>query len=138
MKYVLPFGYVLKNGNVEINEDEAVKLRALFCCYLDGNSMSASGKLAELNNTHSQIKRFLSNDAYIGKNNYPAIIDEETFIKANELRLERAKKMGRMRERAVAEPKAVPTRFKLTKITKNYKEPFAQAAYVYSKIKEVK
>jgi site-specific DNA recombinase len=102
---MLPFGYVLKNGEVIVHEDQAVIVRLIFDLYI--NSGYGYGKIAKHLNyaeiktqtgkawSHYQIDRILENVKYAGWIYYagqtydsklPTILDKETFAKAQELR----------------------------------------------------
>lgn len=90
---VIPFGYMMQNGKIQINPTEAAAVQKIFKMYLDGSSlltianhMSSTG--ISYNNATSawnknMIKRILENEKYIGEKGYPAIIDKETFHRAN-------------------------------------------------------
>ena len=47
---------------------------------------------------HGSAGRMLQNKKYLGDDYYPAIIDKETFDKAEEIRMDRAMALGRVRE----------------------------------------
>ena len=47
---------------------------------------------------HGSVGRMLQNKKYLGDDYYPAIIDKETFDKAEEIRMYRAMALGRVRE----------------------------------------
>ena len=47
---------------------------------------------------HGSVGRMLQNKKYLGDDYYPAIIDKETFDKAEEIRMDRAMALGRVRE----------------------------------------
>ncbi len=73
-------------------------------------------------------------DEYLGNNYYPAIIDKATFDKAEEIRMSRAKALGRVRELEVKQAEPFPTKFTMPAVKIVYDDPFAQAAYAYSLI----
>ena len=93
----LPFGYVITNGEICVNEPEAELIKAIFELYAKGKSYSEIAQRCMLTgiryNTDSDkwnknmVKRIIENDKYTGKNDYPKIIDEKLYNKANKTRL---------------------------------------------------
>lgn len=90
---VIPFGYRMQNGEIEINPTEAAAVQKIFKMYLDGSSLLAianhmSSTGTSYNNETSvwnknMVKRILENEKYIGKDEFPAIIDADIFQKSN-------------------------------------------------------
>lgn len=130
----IPYGYKIVNGAAVIDEDQAEQVRTLFSGYLSGLAFVPAAEAAGLPLFHSGAKRMLQNSHYLGDDFYPAIIDSETFAKAEEERMRRAGIMGRIRERSEPAPCIAETAFTLGKITHKYDDPFKQASYVYSLI----
>ena len=64
----------------------------------------------------------------------PAIIDKETFDKAEEVRMSRAKALGRGVGMEGKKEPIFPTRFSIPTVKKVSDDPFEQAAYAYSLI----
>lgn len=83
---------------------------------------------------HSSAKRLMQNRHYLGDDFYPAIIDQETFDKAEAIRLERAGKLGRLNLLKSSKPIKVPTHFWFAEAEKEYEDPRLQAEYLYSLI----
>lgn len=89
----IPFGYMMQNGEIQINPTEAAAVQKIFKMYLDGSSLLAisnymSSTGISYNNATSawnknMVKRILENEKYIGEKGYPAIIDKEIFHRAN-------------------------------------------------------
>jgi len=89
----IPFGYMMKNGEIEIEPVESKAVQEIFSMYLDGSSlMTIAGYMKSqgvsyngINNiwNKNMVKRILENGKYIGKENYPKVIDEDTFFRAN-------------------------------------------------------
>ena len=135
-----PIGYDIQNGRVVINEEEAEQVRQLFTGYLFGLSFQGAAEVAGLNGVNaSQAKKMMHNRRYLGDENYPEIIDKETFEAAETERLRREKILGRdhlQKRQAPVFP--VRTRFSLEKVSPKYGNKLKQAEYVYSQIKEVK
>lgn len=89
----ISFGYMMQNGEIQINPIEAATVQKIFKMYLDGSSllaianwMSSTG-ISYSNATSvwnkNMIKRILENEKYIGEKGSPAIIDKEIFHGAN-------------------------------------------------------
>ena len=76
----------------------------------------------------------LRNKKYLGDDYYPAIIDKETFDKAEEIRMNRAKALGRVWELEGKKDIIFPTSFSMSAVKKVSDDPFEQAAYAYSLI----
>lgn len=106
----------------------------LFSGYLSGLALVPAAEAAGLSLFHSGAKRMLQNRRYLGDDFYPAIVDIETFTKAEEERMCRARTMGRIREQSKTAPRKAETTFTLEKIAHKYDDPFMQAAYIYSLI----
>lgn len=91
---------------------------------------------AGIDTYHGTAGRMLRNKRYLGDNFYPAIIEKETFEKVETEREKRARKMGRIFEpKTKKEPETI-TDFSVGQITEEYSDPFLQAEYLYSLIKE--
>lgn len=79
----------------------------------------------------------LRNRRYLGNEQYPPIIDRAVFDKAGEELVKRAEKLGRT-NRIKNHPKPeAGTAFILRSSEKIYEDPFEQAEFIYSQIKEV-
>ncbi len=91
-----PFGYRIENGIAIIDEPAATKLRQLYKNYLSGMSLSKAATEAGIPTYHGTAKRLMETVHYLGDSFYPAIIDKETYQKAQEERKRRATKLGRI------------------------------------------
>lgn len=101
MKRMFPIGYSMKEGVVEIFENEANILKQLFKEYLNGKAMSKlcliliENKIENYNGeiswTHSSIGKILANKRYMGDDIYPQIISKEIFYKVQDKRTEKNK-----------------------------------------------
>ena len=131
-----PFGYIIEDGKAVIDETKAEKVRRLFHEYMECRSMRAAAKKVGIDKTHSMIGRFLKNKVYVGTEYYPQIVDENTFVKVQEIRESNARNQNRIREYKVS-PKAEIGTFAIGKVTKKYDDPYKQAEYAYSQITEV-
>ena len=76
------------------------------------------------------------NKRYLGDDYYPSIIDKSVFDKAEIERNKRAKKLGRIFEPKEEKKVSAITEFTIGEIKKEYPDPFTQAEYVYSLIRE--
>lgn len=93
---MIPFGYEIKNGVVEIVENEAETVRNIFAAYVKVKSLkdiaidlSERKVMFYLDNctwNKAKVLRILENEKYIGAQGYPKIMDNETFAKANIVR----------------------------------------------------
>lgn len=83
----------MKNGVIQIEPTESKAVREIFQAYLNGSSLLAIANLMSrqgvsyngINNiwNKNMVKRILENEKYLGRNGYPAIIDEDMFCRAN-------------------------------------------------------
>lgn len=71
---------------------------------------------------------------YLGDIFYPAIIDEDTYQKAQEERKRRAIKLGRNNKQTQMRKLQIPTRFHMGEVAALYDNPVKQAEYLYSLI----
>lgn len=126
-------GYRIKDGVVEIDKDEADKIRTLYNSYLQGESIAKAGKKAGLEFNHPTLGRILKNKNYLGNNIFPQIIEEELYYKVQKEREERAIKMGRVFERK-EKTRIVPVAFQYKNIKANRYEPIKKAEYIHSRI----
>lgn len=130
-----PYGYRIENGCAVIDEEAAAKIRRLYENYFAGMSQSKAAIEAGIETYHSSAKRLMQNRHYLGDDFYPPIIDQETFDKAEAIRLERAGKLGRLNRVKKAKPLTVPTHFRFAEAEEHYDNPRLQAEYLYSLIK---
>ena len=90
----IPFGYEMKNGEIQPNLIESRAVQTIFESYLQGASladiaqhMSESGipyHETSLIWNKSMVKRILENSRYMGTDSFYTLISEETFASANE------------------------------------------------------
>lgn len=129
-----PYGYRIEEGRAEIDEEQAEKVRELYRGYLSGLALVPAAKQAGIEAWHASAKRLLQNRHYLGDAYYPAIIDRETFDKAEQELKRRAEKLGRVWEQQEEEEAAYPVDFSAGPMEKHYEDPFMQAEYAYSLI----
>lgn len=130
----IPYGYKIENGLAVVDEEEAAVVRRFFDYYISGLALMAAAGKAGLKLYHGSAGRMLRNVKYLGDDYYPAIIDQETFDKAEEVRMNRAKSLGRVKELKGVQKIEFPTRFIMPAVKKVHEDPFEQAAYAYSLI----
>jgi hypothetical protein len=95
--------------------------------------LSEAAKAAGYPVVHSTVKRILTRKCYCGDDFYPAIIDSDTFHRANcELKRRAAnkKQTGKSR-RKIPVPES---EFTVSPPQTHYSDPYEQAEYLYSLI----
>lgn len=91
----LPFGYGMRSGRIEINEQEAAIVRSIYRMYEAGGSLESIAKTMNQENmpfsagcpvwNKHQVKRILEDARYIGNDRFPAILSKEQFDAVREL-----------------------------------------------------
>lgn len=84
---------MMRNGEIQPKPTESKAVQDIFRAYLNGSSLLAianwmSSQGIPYNGidfvwNKNMIKRILENEKYLGRNGYPAIIDEDMFCRAN-------------------------------------------------------
>jgi len=100
MQRTIPLGYEIRDGKAAIHEGEAKMIHYAFEAYSSGSSQfniakhfqdsgykNGNGRVSW---SHSTIGKLLQNKVYLGDNFYPAIITQELFDKAAEVRQQKA------------------------------------------------
>jgi hypothetical protein len=95
----IPFGYMMKNGEIQCSSSESAVVRDIFSLYLAGASYTKIADEMMCRSIHyhknaaewnkHMVKRMLENKRYLGEKDYPAIVEAETFMKAQLLRGEK-------------------------------------------------
>ena len=130
-----PYGYRTENGKAVIDEEKAQQIRNLFRNYLDGMALAKAAHEAGIETWHGSAQRLLENKHYLGDDYYPAIIDQQTYARAQAERLRRAQVLGRTnRKKQPPDTRKPPTRFKLAAPEQAHDDPKQQAEYLYSLI----
>ena len=106
-----PFGYKIDNGIAVIDQPAADKLRQLYKNYLSGMSLSKAASAAGIKTYHGTAKRLMETAHYLGDSFYPAIIDKDTYQKAQEERKRRATALGRNNKQTQMRKLQIPTHF---------------------------
>lgn len=133
----IPYGYIIEGGAAKVDERAAEEIRALFKEFIDCKSMSVAATRVGMKKAHSTIGRIISKRVYVGTSFYPQIVDEDTFNKANEIKIQNAIAQNRIKEIKQDEPMIMNAQFQLGTLENRYDDPYKQAEYVYSQIKEV-
>lgn len=131
----IPYGYRIVDGKAVIDEKEALKVRELFRKFLEFETISETARSVNINKTHSVISNILKNKTYLGTSLYPSLLDEETFNKVQQLRANNFRKKSRTTELKPLITTNVT--YEIGVIEKKYDDPYRQAVYAYSQIKEV-
>ena len=130
----IPYGYKIEKGKALIDEVQAKQVRMLFKGYLSGLAYVVAAEEVGLKLSHPSVKRILQNKRYLGDKYYPAIIDQETFERAEAERFKRQRKLGRIFPDKPVEECRPATKFIMPKAGKIFNDPFKQAEYAYSLI----
>ena len=88
-------------------------VRDFFEFYISGLALMAAAKKAGQNLYHGSVGRILRNEKYPGDGYYPAFISREIFDRAEEIRMRRAKALGRVKELEAKPAAVIPVRFKM-------------------------
>ena len=92
----IPFGYMMRDGEIVLHPEESVAVREIFDMYLRGMSLKsiATAMTVPYNVdkvwNKNMVSRILENEKYIGADGYPAVIEPEMFRKANEIKQRKA------------------------------------------------
>ena len=129
-----PYGYRIENGKAVIDEEASAKIKKLYEAYLAGASFQSAANEAGIEVKHCGAKRMMANRHYLGDDFYPAIIDSETFDKAEAEKQHRAEALGRLDRKKEKPAQVIPTNFRFEKPEKSYKDPAMQAQDLYSLI----
>ena len=129
-----PYGYKIVDGRAVVDKEQAAVVRTFFEGYISGLALTAAAEKAGLKIYHGSAGRMLRNKHYLGDQFYSAIIDEETYAKAEEIRMQKAKSLGRVRELTPPPKPMAGLQFSMPEIEQKYLEPYQQAEYAYSQI----
>lgn len=130
----IPYGYKIVYGKAVVDEEQANKIRLFFEGYISGLALTVAAEKIGLKLSHSSAGRMLRNRHYLGDDFYPAIIDKETFDKAEEMRIARASSLGRIRKLDKKEKQKAKVHFTMPRVQLKYSDPFEQAEYAYGLI----
>lgn len=112
----IPFGYRMRQGQIELDTAEADTVKDIFARYLQGESLQhiAEALMAQAIRYHERtgrwnknmVKRVLENTRYLGHGEYPCVINMEDFRAAQMRKADRnthapCKVGGEVREKTV-------------------------------------
>lgn len=89
----IPFGYMMKNGEITTNPKEVLAVVTIFRRYISGDSLTAIALSMEVPYNEgilcnkNMVKHIIENEKYLGTDKYPQLIDEDTFRRANAKRV---------------------------------------------------
>ena len=92
----IPFGYMMRDGEIVLRPEESVAVREIFDMYLRGMSLKsiAAAMIVPYNIdkvwNKNMVSRILENERYTGSDGYLAVIEPEMFRKANEIKKRKA------------------------------------------------
>ena len=78
----IPYGYRMKDGRPEPEEEEYRKLKLLYRSYLEGLSLKECLKTAGVDRSVGWLRSIFDNEIYLGNENYPRLIEEELWLRA--------------------------------------------------------
>lgn len=132
------YGYKIEDGRAVIDEKKKAVLRIILERYLGGFGFSRAAQEAGLSISHSQAKRLLTNRKYQGTEFYPQIFTKEELDAVEDEIWKRAVALGRTNRGKKTRIQQKPaTAFRMEKKRKTFDDPYKQAEYSYSLIKEV-
>lgn len=133
-KMPVPLGYKIEKGKAVIDEVQAEQIRSIYAGYISGLSSIEAAKAAGVMIRHTGVRNILMNKRYLGDDYYPAIIDQETFERAEAERISRQTKSGKLFIDTQTKEKVLATKFYMPRLEKKFEDPFKQAEYIYSLI----
>lgn len=134
----IPYGYCLVNGTLRIEPEENRKLLLLFENYVRGYSLKDCLKLSGVERSIGWLRSVFDNETYMGKNDYPQLVPEKLWKKANaEAKRRGAKTIGREKLKLRQKPVPVETAFFYARpVMGNISEdPVEAAAQMYRHIR---
>ena len=130
------YGYQMVKGKIIIRQEEAACLVDLYENYLEGNSLTAAGKIAGIDKPHAPLGRLLKNEVYVGTAVYPMIIYQDTFQRVQKERQQRSKRLGRNFE-LVKDKIIIVNTFKWREEATDALNPFERAEKFYQLIEVI-
>lgn len=130
------YGYQMVKGKIIIRQEEAACLVDLYENYLEGNSLTAAGKIAGIDKPHAPLGRLLKNEVYVGTAVYPMIINQDTFQRVQKERQQRSKRLGRNFE-LVKDKIIIVNTFKWREEARDALNPFERAEKFYQLIEVI-
>jgi len=87
---------MMRGGEIVLHPEESVAVREIFDMYLRGMSLKSIAAVMTVPYNvdkvwnKNMVSRILENEKYIGADGYPAVIEEDVFRKANEIKQRKA------------------------------------------------
>ena len=75
----LPYGYRMVRGKIEVDDDQAARLRVFFLRYLNGTSIEQARLAAGIDLHSKTCRSMLLNHAYLGTTRLPPILEPEVL-----------------------------------------------------------
>ena len=95
----VPFGYQWENGIITAHPAESKIVTEIFAAYIDGRSLLLIAEKLNKNNIEylpgvvgwnkARLKRMIEDVRYLGTEPFPAIVEQDTFDKAQTVKFER-------------------------------------------------
>lgn len=123
-KMPVPLGYKIEKGKAVIDEIQAEQIRGIYAGYISGLSYIEAAKAAGVMIRHTGVRNILMNKRYLGDDYYPAIIDQETFERAEAERISRQTKSGKLFIDTQTKEKVLATKFYMPRLEKKFEDPF--------------
>ena len=142
----IPYGYQIVDGRAVYKRGEAGRIKMFVRYYLEGDAIKTAGDKAGIDLSISTLGHILRNPVYKGDRYYPAIIDEETFERVQDMRQERYEKLGCFTSNNSIPPASVRQLFCLRPENEKewaewpedakevMNEPARKAAYIYTRV----
>ena len=117
----IPFGYCITNGEYAVNDTEVEVIRQIFHRYIGGDSLKTiAAQMTVPYNAckpvwnKNMVSRVLENRRYLGENGSPAIISQEDFDTANQIKATRYIKGERKESSPQTEQRPIRTIYEPT------------------------
>jgi hypothetical protein len=130
----IPYGYRIEDGLAIADESESKALQQAFEFYLKGDSLQVISDKLGINHSHSGMLNLLADKRYLGTDFYPSLINKELFDQVQKEHQKR--KQLHSRPLLPVKPIKVCADFEMEPIMRRLDDPYAQAQYVYTLIKE--
>lgn len=134
---IMPYGYVVEDGIIRIDDETSLKVRKLFLLYSMGMTLEKAARGAGIFKIHTSVGGILSCRKYLGDGPFPQIIDATLFEAVQKNRTERSRKLGRGRLEKKGRCFRIGKRFVFKGRTLITEDPFLQAQAIYETIVEV-
>lgn len=93
----IPFGYSMENGKITVNSSEVLAVLTIFSQYLAGESLKSIASQMRVPYREdstiwnkNMVKRILENEKYLGKDDFPQLIDPKIFQAVNQKKVKKA------------------------------------------------